>query len=284
MSSAASPSAGAPSAAPATDTAFYFSLAFLLTWLPLLPPSLAALGVLSGEPETYMMAAPLAVFSPTIAAALAARREGGWPAVRATLRGLRAFRVSPIWYVLALTLPGVLYIPGRAVYGLFVADAGPWLYLPERPEHVAALLLVPLCEEIGWRGFALPRLIARHGAHRATAYLGLLWGLWHLPMFISVGMSVWQVIVGVLFILIGNVTYTWFFRRTGGSLLLAVLLHVGAHLDNPMHGVGESSAPLYLLSGAYSVLAVALLALDRRAFQGSSPGAPGTTPALSPSI
>jgi membrane protease YdiL (CAAX protease family) len=267
-------------AAPSTDTTFYFAIAFLLTWLPLLPPSLAALGVLSGAPEAYMAGAPLAVFSPAIAAVLAARREGGWPAVRAMLRGLEAWRVSPIFFVLAITLPGLLYAAGRAVYGLFAEESGlPWIYLPERPEHLGALLFVPICEETGWRGFALPRLIARHGAHRATAILGLLWGAWHLPMFISVGTSPVDVVVAVALIAIGTVTYTWFFRRTGGSLLLAVLLHLGGHLDNPMHET-ESSAPLYILTSAFAVLGVALLALDRRAFQGRSPEAPGTPPAL----
>lgn len=274
MSSAAKPTLGAPStsAAAANDTTFYFSVAFVLTWLPLAPPSLAALGSLPNAPEEYMAAAPLAVFSPAIAAILAARREGGWTAVRTMLRGLRAWRVSAIWFVLALTLPGLLYAAGRAIYGAMPGtDGGPWIYLPERPEHFAAILFVPLCEEIGWRGFALPRLIVRHGVRRANAYLGLLWALWHIPMFVSVGASMTQVLVALVLVAIGNTVYTWFFRRTGGSLLIAVLLHLGGHLDNPMHAVPASSTPLYILTSAYVVLAIALLVLDRRAFEAESP-------------
>ena len=262
MSTAASPPA------PAVSTTFYFVVAFLLTWLSLLPPSLAALGLLPGAPESYMAAAPLAVFSPTIAAVLAARREGGWPAVRAVLRGLRAWRVSPLWYVLALTLPGLIYVAARAVYGLLSGgEGGPWVYLPERPEHFGAILFVPLFEEIGWRGYALPRLIARHGAKRATAILGVLWGVWHLPMFVSVGMTMPQVLVGIVFIVFGNVVYTWFFRRTGGSLLLAVLLHLGGHIDNPTHALPADSTPLYIFTAAWIVVAIALLVLDRRVFE-----------------
>ncbi|AKF04806.1 CPBP family intramembrane glutamic endopeptidase [Sandaracinus amylolyticus] len=253
------------------STTFYFGVAFALTWLSLLPPSLAALGVLSGAPETYMAAAPLAVFSPAIAAILAARREGGWASVHTMLRGLGAWRVGPTWLVLALMLPGLLYVAGRAVYALVPgSDGGPWVYLPERPEHFGAILFVPLCEEIGWRGYALPRLIARHGARRATAILGVLWGVWHLPMFVSVGMTTTQVLAGVVLIVVGNVAYTWFFRRTGGSLLVAVLLHLGSHLDNPSHALPADSTPLFILTAAWTVLAIALLALDRRAFEGTT--------------
>lgn len=281
-SSSALHAAEAPAAAgPASDTTFYFVLAFALTWLPLLPPSLAAMGVLSGAPEEYMAGAPLAVFAPAIAAIVASRREGGWPAVRALLRGLLAARVSPIWFLLAVTLPGLIFTAGRAALELVPGvEGGPWLYLPEQPEHVAALLLVPIGEEIGWRGFALPRLLARHGAHRGGTTLGLLWALWHVPMFVSVGQTAPQVVVGLVFIAAGNVMFTWFYRRTGGSLLLAVLLHFGVHLDAPTRALPADATPLHALTLAYVVVAIALVTLDRRAFEGRTPEAPGTAPAL----
>lgn len=278
MSIIVTPSLDAPSTAstPAADTTLFFVVAILLCWLGLLAPTLAALGVLSGPPDAYMAGAPPAVFSPAIAAVIAARREGGWPAVRAMLRGLRAWRVSPIWFVLALTLPAIVYAAGRAVYGLVPgAEAVPWIFLPERPEHIAALFLIPIGEEIGWRGYALPRLLARHGAYRATAYLGVLWALWHVPMFISAGDAPLVVLVELAFIAIGSAVFTWFYRRTSGSLLLAVLLHVGVHLDSPTRALPASATPLYILTAAYLVLAIALPMLDRRAFEGRSPEAPG---------
>ena len=264
------------------STRFYFLLAFLLTWLSLLPPSLARAGVLPGAPESYMAGAPLAIFGPALAAGAAARREGGWAAVRAMLRGLRAWRVHPVWYVLALALPGLVYTAGRAAYGLIPGgDGGAWVYLPTRPEHVAGMILVPIGEEIGWRGFALPRLCARHGVLRATAYLGALWGLWHIPMFVVAGFSPAQAAEAVVYIAVGNVMFSWFYRRTGGSLLLAVLLHMGAHLDAPTHGgIPQSSTPLHILVGAFGAFAVALLVLDRRAFEGTGSTAPAAVAAL----
>lgn len=268
---------GGASAAPATDTTFFFVVALTLCWIGLLAPTLAALGVLSGPPEDYMAGAPLAVFSPMIAAILASRREGGWSKVRETLRGMRAWRARPIWFVLAVTLPVLVYAAARAVYGLVPGgEELAWSYLPERPEHVAALFIVPIGEEIGWRGYALPRLIARHGAYRATAYLGVLWSLWHLPMFIGVGDPLPVVLVELVFIAAGNPMFTWLYRRSGGSLLLAVLLHFGVHLDAPTRALPGTATPLHILTAAYVVLAIALLVLDRRAFEGRTPEAPGT--------
>lgn len=272
------PVAEVPDETRAHGTTYFFVVALALCWLALLPPSLAALGVLPGPAEGYMAAAPLAVLSPTIAALLAARREAGRPAVRALLRGLRAWRFRPIFFVLAITISAIAYVAARAVYMLVPGAADvPWMFLPERAEHLAGLLVVPIGEEIGWRGYALPRLIARHGAHRATAILGVLWALWHVPMFISVGDSAPAVALSLAFIAVGNVTFTWIYRRGGGSLLLAVLFHFGAHLlGASTHALPADMTPLALHTLGLLAVGVGLLALDRRAWDGKSPEAPGT--------
>ena len=261
-----------PAQAPPADTTRYFALAISLSWVALIAPVLAELGVLEGAAEEYMALAPLAVFSPTIAAMIATRLEGG--PVRSVFAGLRAWRVGPKWYVLALTLPAIVYTAGRAVCELLPGvDGGPWFYPPVEPQHIAALVLVPLGEEIGWRGYALPRLIARHGSLRATWYLGALWGLWHLPMFLAVGMTPLALALAVPFFLAGNVMFTWLYQRTGGSLVMAVLLHMGLHLDNPHHAPPEFITPMVIMTLSYVVLAALLLGADRRAFDVPVPAA-----------
>lgn len=274
----ASVSADAGAAALRTDTTFYFVVAIAICWLALLPASLAALGVLPGAVDGYMALAPFAVFSPTIAGMLAARREGGRPAVRELFRGLRAWRVGPVYFVLAITLSAIAYTAARAAYALVPgASDVPWLFLPERPDQIAGLFVVPIAEEIGWRGYALPRLIARHGAHRATWILGVFWALWHVPMFISVGDSALAVLVSLVFILVGNVSFTWLYRRGGGSLLLAVLFHFGTHLlDASTHALPADMTPIVLHTIGFAVIGLALLAFDRRAWEGTAPEAPGT--------
>jgi membrane protease YdiL (CAAX protease family) len=94
------------------------------------------------------------------------------------------------------------------------------------------LLGGPLLEEIGWRGFALPRLERRHNPLAAALILGILWALWHLPQFL---VPTWTASSGggglsgiVLFVLAAaafSIVLSWVFNNTRASLLLVVLVH-----------------------------------------------------------
>ena len=68
--------------------------------------------------------------------------------------------------------------------------------------------------------------------------------------------------------------------RAGGSLLLAVLLHFGVHLDAMSRALPASATPVVIATATYLVFSLALFTLDRRAFAGRRPEAPGTPPAL----
>jgi membrane protease YdiL (CAAX protease family) len=218
-----------------------------------------------------MAGAPIAIFGPTIAATVALRREGGWPAVRGLFVGLVRLPPQPAWLLVALVLPAVTCLAGRAVYALVPGSEDvPWFFLPGDAQRVIGAILVPLGEEIGWRGYALPRLLARHGPLRASLILGVLWALWHTCMLISVGSPPLIVVLGMIEIVIGSAMFTWMHQRTGGSLLAAVLLHMGAHL----HNMSQSNdvAPLAISTASYAVLAVLLVVLDRRAFASDARG------------
>lgn len=82
-------------------------------------------------------------------------------------------------------------------------------------------------EEIGWRGYALPRLAARFGLGPASILLGLIWAFWHIPQFFireadTYGQSF---IVYALQVTALSVAMTWLYARTDGSLLLVMLMH-----------------------------------------------------------
>jgi len=86
-------------------------------------------------------------------------------------------------------------------------------------------------EEIGWRGYALPRLAARFGLGRASILLGLLWGSWHLPQFFipeadTYGQSFFVYVLQVTAL---SVAMAWLYARTNGSLLLVMLLHAAVN-------------------------------------------------------
>ncbi len=104
-------------------------------------------------------------------------------------------------------------------------------YLPDLGWGVLPLWLLTFGfgEEIGWRGFALPRLQKTMSVSKATLVLGLFWILWHVPAFFYhetyLGMG-WVVIPGMIFgVLCGAVLFTWLYNGTGGSVLMVAIWH-----------------------------------------------------------
>ena len=245
-------------------TALYFALASFITWALQLPAVLAAGGWIPGSPEKYMMLVGLGALGPAAAAIIATRLEGA--EVRALLRPLGTWRVGVCWYFAALLLPGGIFVVAAAAYDL-LGHTEPLFYLPGRPELMLAAVVFPLGEEIGWRGFALPRLIERVGPLAASVVIGVFWTLWHVPMLTMQGVAPVMYLVFFPFMIGGSILFTWIYRHTRGSLLLAVLAHVGAHLNNPGHAMPGRSRPMVLHAAAYVALAVLLIALDRAAWQ-----------------
>lgn len=244
--------------------ALYFVSVFGLTWLVQLPAVLAAAGVISGPVERYLPLCGIGGLCPLIVALRFARREPERGGVRGLLGPAGARGVHPLWYALALFGAGALFLAGRAVYGLAGgAHGGPWLYLPREPERIVAMVVFPIGEEVGWRGYALPRMQARLGALRASVYLGVLWALWHLFMFLSVGGSFSTLLAMIPYFVSGSVLFTWLYNRTRGALIIAVLAHMGVHLNNTNRALPGDFTPVAIQTLSFAVAALALVARDR---------------------
>jgi membrane protease YdiL (CAAX protease family) len=253
-------------------------LAIVLVATPLLafPAILARHRVIfTGPPEGLWPFFLLAAFLPTIAAVLLARREGGAQGLRALVRPLGIWRVGLVWYLVALALPGTILVAGMAAVSCATgAHLGPWLYPPEGAQRVTAMLIVPLADQLAWRGFAFARLHPRLGSLGATLVIGLGWSLYHLEKHVFGGLDAEPASVHAAMVLMmtaGTVFYTWLERRTGGSLLVVVLAQMGAYLNNSTAPLPGNPTPLFVHAAGYAVVAVALLAADRRAFRSSGP-------------
>jgi len=164
----------------------------------------------------------------------------GKDAVISLLKRYLHWRVSWKWFLVAFLLEPLLMVLG--VYGnarltgvapdfsqimafqIFGKSATLWLFI------VPFFIIDFICngEEIGWRGYVLPRLQARHSAFVSTLIVGIIWGFWHLPKFLSNWNAVsfaWFMghTMAVAFI------YTWVYNGTRGSLLLVTLLHASSN-------------------------------------------------------
>lgn len=166
--------------------------------------------------------------------------------------------VSPRWYVIAVVLPLLLVIVG--LLGLIVLDINlAFGVLPERgamflPTVVFMLLLGGGQEELGWRGFALPELQRRLHPALAAIFLGVVWAVWHLPLFFLPGASQFGTSFAVYAVgVIGlSILFVWLFNRSG-SVAVMMIFHGSYNASLILYPL-----PLERLSGAagFNVLVV----------------------------
>ena len=159
----------------------------------------------------------------------------GRGSLRTLLGRLLIWRVDPRWYLVVVLGPAAL-VGGIIAFNALLG--GPAISV-DVPLLAAVITLAfhifpgsAMGEEIGWRGYALPRLQARRSALSASLILGVIWAYYHLPLFFT-GQAFRSPSILVPFVISGialSVILTWVYNGTGGSLLLVVLLHATANL------------------------------------------------------
>jgi membrane protease YdiL (CAAX protease family) len=215
----------------------YFILAYAISWAFELPLAAAAQGWLhiSVPPALHYLAS----FGPMLSALIVTAATEGRHGIRQLLAGVLKWRVGLGWVLFStlapITLFAVAVIVGYAANRTWpdLALLGEVDYLPYLGivgAFILWLLTFGVGEEIGWRGFALPRLQQDHSALTATLMLGAVWALWHLPAFFYKDTYVAMGLVAglpllLLSILAASIVFTWLYNSTRGSLLMVILFH-----------------------------------------------------------
>ncbi|MCU4752543.1 CPBP family intramembrane metalloprotease [Halobacteria archaeon AArc-curdl1] len=203
-------------------------LTFLISWT-----AWGVLTVLGTEPGINLGGVLwlLGGLGPPIAAVVVTRMTDGSQSTRQLLSRLFRWRVGWRWYGVAVLLPGVVVI-SAIIIDVQVREVTTPIPGPEFGLLLVALIvyssvLAGGLEEIGWRGFALPRLQTSFDALTASVAIGVVWAVWHAPLFVIPG--VWHTDLPVLPFFVQGialaVVFTWLYNSTRGSLLLVVLLH-----------------------------------------------------------
>ena len=202
----------------------YFALCFAISWVMYSVASLAT------EPVARNTLAYLGVYTPGLLALLITYREGGASALGALVKRLFRWQVGAGWFVFALFFTIALKLTAALLLRI---GTGAWPAFGKDPVPlmIAAAIGSTMIggqagEELGWRGYALPRLARNFGLGAASLILGVIWAAWHLPLFFmlggdTLGQSFPFYVIQVTGL---SVVIAWLYMKTG-SLLLTMLLH-----------------------------------------------------------
>jgi membrane protease YdiL (CAAX protease family) len=250
----------------------FFLLTFVFTWTAWL--ACATWG--HSHAAFFGLGGPiflLGVFAPAIVATGLTAWQDGRQGVVDLWSRIGRWQVGARWYLVAVTYFAAIRLAAALLHRVLLG-AWPVFGTTPWPLIVGGILVstwVQAGEEIGWRGYALPHLAPRLGLGIASLVLGMLWALWHLPLFFipasgSDGQSfpIYLLLVTALSIAMG-----WLYWKTDRSLLLVMLMHasvnnttdlVPAAVSGASDPFSSSASPIALFSlGLMWLVAVPLL-------------------------
>jgi membrane protease YdiL (CAAX protease family) len=207
----------------------FFTLTFAISWLLWLSPLLASNGW--AQLPLFMNGLGMfAPFGPSLVAFWLTGRLRGRQGIRDLWKRGWSLDFDRKWLV-----PTVMLLPAQSLISVLVlrllGQSVRWEYGTTAaaivPTFVYVYVLNALAEEYGWRGYALGALQKRYGALVASLILGLMWGLWHLPLHfidgtVQSGIPVYQFVLQQM---VQAVFYTWLFNNAKGAVSPAILFH-----------------------------------------------------------
>ena len=209
----------------------YFALTFTISWLGAL--AVAAPRLIRHQPlpkMTGILMFPVMLIGPSLAGIISTGIADGKKGLRDLLSRMVRARFRLRWYA-TLLIPPVLVLIVLLFLETFVSPA----YAPNR-FLFGILFAIPagVLEEVGWTGYAFPKMSSQNGGVRASILLGLLWAVWHLPVINYLGSATPHGAYWLPFFLAFAVAMTairvligWIYTNTK-SVLLAQLMHVSS--------------------------------------------------------
>jgi uncharacterized protein len=263
----------------------YYVLTFAISWSGLLL-AVGGPGGIPGTPDQVERLLPFAILAllggPSIAGLLLTGPVDGRAGYRDLLSRLLRWRVSARWYAVALlTAPLLMTAIPLALSLLFPAFLPGIVTTGDKASlllmGIAAGLAAGVFEELGWTGFAIPRLRLRYGILATGLIVGFLWGAWHLIVNLwssgtpsgelSLALFLHSFIFSVGILPAYRVLMVWVYDGTG-SLFVAILMHASLTASNvifvPLAKAGGIGLTWSLVLAAALWVVVARVAVANR--------------------
>ena len=258
----------------------YFALTFIISWGGILLV-IGGPGNIPRPTEQFDSLLPLAILAilagPSLSGMLLTFLFNGGQGLREIKSRLIRWRVGIGWYAVALLAAPLLMMTIYLILSLLSPEFLPGILAAENKfSHLLMGLVTGLMagffEELGWTGFAIPKLRQRYSILGTGLIVGLPWAVWHILPALWLGFAsgtvsdslsmVSYLMDPFLFLVASRVLMVWVYDRTGGSLLLAMLMHMsltsGARILTPMGIVG---VPLMLFGVIWAALVWGVVAI-----------------------
>lgn len=253
----------------------FFLLAIGLTWIFMITDALGSHNIIP-----FRLPLPLMVvmgYMPTLAAVIVTGKTQGREGVRTLFRKLTIVRVGVGWYLFAIFGLVFMYVGAILLYNQFTGLAPISVLSKNTPPFSSPLELIPQIailfliigivngEELGWRGFALPRLQAKYNAMTSSLILGVIWSVFHLPLFFTLtgsSQADWSFTNFLVSTVAMTILYTWMFNNSRGSVLLAYLFHAAANTWSQVFSIDHANQSLnWIITGLLVLAALSVVAV-----------------------
>jgi len=250
-------------------SAITLCLSYLVFWGPIALFKVPAISFVSNVrgPIWAILLFFMGGFVPSAVAIILTRIREGTEGLRSLLKRCLQFRLGLRWY-LAIGIVVFLGSAGQLLIHSLLGNSFNFsLYLAQLPSFIPLIIIGPISEELGWRGYLLSKLQLKWNAIVSSVFIGIVWAFWHLPLFFLIGTSQHELHLPFIGFLVGTVAvsiiFTWINNNTNSSIWAAILLHWLYTYAAQVNSTGVTRSPEYnwLEFSPYVLIAIVLLAI-----------------------
>jgi membrane protease YdiL (CAAX protease family) len=249
----------------------FFLLTFAYSWVIWIPSVLDGIGIeLPFDVAGYsIVVVIIGAFAPMMAAITLIAREEGWKGTKAFLGQALDFRIKPVYLVIALALPVLIHVIAHYLAPAVGLDVAKTLFPTEIsvapivlaiPYFILMLVIGGGQEEFGWRGYAQEPLQGKIGVIPASLVIGVIWGIWHLPLWFMAGdlHSAYSFLAFVMMTTSISIMYAWLYNSSGKKLIVVIFFHAMSNTAAPLlpflHGIEGKPESAYWIYAAVNVI------------------------------